>query len=138
MKQIRDISWKYFAHNVDKIAQEIKERKGDDMYENIYGVPRGGLIPAVMLSHALDIPLIVSESDISFNTLICDDILDSGGTLERLFKHIDYKNLDVAVIVLNKTSTIQPTYFGFENKYDFWIHFPYENQEDTVSTIVNI
>ena len=52
--------------------------------ENIYGLPRGGLIPAVMLSHQLGIPM--AKGDIGPNTLIVDDICDSGETLDKFVR----------------------------------------------------
>ena len=45
---------------------------------------QGGLIPAVMLSHRLKIPLV--KGDIGPDTLIVDDICDSGETLDKFVK----------------------------------------------------
>ena len=47
-------------------------RTSELKFKNIYGLPRGGLIPAVMLSHRLEIPLV--KGDIGPDTLIVDDI----------------------------------------------------------------
>ena len=51
----------------------------------IGGLPRGGLVPAVMLSHKMGVPF-VSQANIAKvpgNILIVDDICDSGETLKQ-------------------------------------------------------
>ncbi|MBU0924153.1 hypothetical protein KKG81_04655 [bacterium] len=57
--------------------------------KNIYGIPRGGLIPAVMLSHKLNLPLIFDEEQIDKETIVIDDIEDGGMTMG--FIHLGYK-----------------------------------------------
>ena len=52
---------KYFMTNNEmvnlchELARQIRASK--EQFDFIYGIPRGGLIPAVYLSHILDIPL---------------------------------------------------------------------------------
>ena len=48
--------------------------------DSVMGLPRGGLIPAVMISHELGIPLVINPTK---NTLVVDDINDTGHTLDK-------------------------------------------------------
>ena len=64
----------------------------------IYGIPRGGLIPGTIISYQLDIPCLYTESDLltaihsdKKTVVIVDDILDSGTTVENLWKKISIK-----------------------------------------------
>jgi hypoxanthine phosphoribosyltransferase len=52
-------TWQEFEKDVEIISQQIKKRGWG--LKNIYGLPRGGLILAVCLSHRLDIPLLSSS-----------------------------------------------------------------------------
>ena len=50
------ITWNKIEKAIDVIDEKIpKELK--NQVRGIYGIPRGGLIPAVMLSHRLKIPI---------------------------------------------------------------------------------
>ena len=93
-------------------------------YDVIYGIPRGGLIPSVYLSHHLNIPLtlhldynIINEKVV----LICDDIVDTGGTIEKF-----YRSFDIASVCYKPSSKFRPTYYGKEIQQDEWVVFPYE------------
>ena len=54
--------WASFDHDVRKLARMIK-RVGKP--KNIYGKPRGGLVPAVWLSHLLERPMVLEEDQIA-------------------------------------------------------------------------
>jgi len=114
--------WEYIEMSVSELCDRVK----DESFEGIYGIPRGGLIPAVMMSHELNIPLITSFNgmyDTKF--LIVDDIADTGVTLEK------YKKLEVceyakyATIDYHKQSVVEPDYWIGE-KGDKWIVYPWE------------
>ena len=120
----RFISWSDVDDAVERLAINITNSK----YEvaAIGGLPRGGLIPAVMLSHRLSIPF-VSQAQIQTtigNILIVDDICDSGKTLKR-FKFEE--NVYTATLHWKQSSEYQPNYFweiAYENE---WIVYPWEN-----------
>jgi xanthine phosphoribosyltransferase len=91
-----------YKHLVSKISREIYFSKWIPDY--VVGITRGGLLPAVMLSHYLSIPMNTlqislrdngeSESNLWMaedayngkNILIVDDINDSGATLNWLME----------------------------------------------------
>ena len=47
------ISWQ----DIDKLTKTLVRKIGKTKYDSILGITRGGLIPAVKISHALNIPL---------------------------------------------------------------------------------
>ena len=70
-------TWQEFDKDCLKIVEWIKSE--NLTFKNVYGPPRGGLPLAVKLSHLLNIPL--SLDTIKQNTLVVDDISDTGNTL---------------------------------------------------------
>ena len=111
------ISWREYEIAVDKLAAQIPKGK----YEYVYGIPRGGLLPAVMLSHRLGLPLF-DEQILSYetNTLIVDVIVDTGKTMK------EYCEWDIAVVYKRYNCPLEPTYVGEVFERDSWLVFPYE------------
>jgi len=110
---------------VSNLCNKLK----DESFEAIYGIPRGGLIIAVMMSHKLDIPLITSLTNMSDKKfLVVDDIADTGKTLEK------WKNLEVcnnakfATIDYHEQSVVEPDYW-INEKGDKWIVYPWERAD---------
>lgn len=91
----------------------------------VYGLPRGGLVPAVMISHRLDIPLLMSPMD---NCIIVDDICDSGESLTHYVNNssgTEPHHYFIATIFGRTDSQVQPDFYSRE-KTDRWIVFPWE------------
>jgi len=82
----------------------------------VYGVPRGGLIPAVRISHMNDIALLTTlDKSIPVQYVaIIDEILDSGETRK---KYSQYNNFFVLV---NKK----------EEKINEWVTFFWEEEDE--------
>lgn len=110
------ITWKDFDNICETLISKIDTKK----IRAIYGIPRGGLVVAVKISHLLNIPIIFNlyEYD-NENILICDDICDTGHTLE-LYQN-DYK---ILVLHKNINSSFRPDYFYKE--LDEWVLYPWE------------
>jgi hypoxanthine phosphoribosyltransferase len=115
----RFITWNYIETAVDNIASQIKSSGLDIQY--IFGMPRGGLIPAVMLSHKLNIPLFKFGMVLDSKVLIIDDICDSGLTLHKY-------NVPTATIHTKETASVQPT-FHYEVVDKDWIVYPWERAD---------
>jgi hypoxanthine phosphoribosyltransferase len=128
----RKMSWKQFEIGVKQIASEIQAK--NLLVKNIYGVPRGGLILAVCLSHQLDKPLLLDPEYMTKNTLIVDDISDSGKTLSNFInsefniycKHENKKPDMTCTLFYYPKSIYKPTIWVFEKQPDDWIVFPWE------------
>lgn len=121
MKQINKVfvEWDEINMLVSNIADDIIGSYPN--IDSVLGIPRGGLIPAVLLSHKLDIPLVSVASP---NTLILDDICDSGKTLE------DTPGVYTATLLHKPhTSTFTPNIIGMEILHDSWIVFPWESDK---------
>lgn len=117
------ISPQKFHDDIIKLCDLIPKNK----YKNLCAIPRGGLIIGVYLSHYLDIPMITSKKDInSKDTLIVDDILDTGVTL----KEYSEKKFDTAVIYYKPRSVVVPTYYAEITENSNWITFPFEKADE--------
>ena len=115
-------TWIQFESDCKKLAGLIK--KSGHKFNSIYGIPRGGLIMAVRLSHMLGLPLIMHDSNIGKETLIVDDIADSGDTM---IEFLGKKRYITATLFYNSTSKYTPTYFC--RKKNGWVVFPWESEK---------
>jgi len=122
----RYLSWNDIDRAINRLTASITT--SNVKLDAIGGLPRGGLIPAVMLSHRLSIPF-VSQSNIQLiegNILVVDDICDTGKTLKR-FKFEN--NIYTAALHWKQSAEYQPNYFwevAYENE---WIVYPWENKD---------
>ena len=114
-------TYEQFCKAVKNISQQIKSR--NKKYRNIYAIPRGGLVLGVYLSHELNLPL--ARDTIMEDTLIVDDICDTGETM-KLFAYNDKVTLVGKPKGLNKMSNI---IYDVEVDDNTWVHFPWEKQE---------
>ena len=89
--------------------------------DSVFGLKRGGLIPAVMVSHKLGLPW----SDVMLpNTLVVDDICDSGVTLKN--------TIGCYTAVLHykpHTSCYKPNIYAQIHEGDEWIIYPWEKRD---------
>ncbi len=116
------LDWKFIEDAVESLAYRIKN--SGITITSIYGLPRGGLIPAVMLSHKLNIPLFKSGYDVLVGSvLIVDDICDTGETLEK------YTNYPIAIIHHKQTAMVEPMFYYSLVRGNAWIVYPWENDD---------
>jgi xanthine phosphoribosyltransferase len=136
------ISWEEFHQDVDSLGCLLPSRP----WKGIIAVARGGLIPAGILSHKLNIRHVMSLSIASYDEhhqqhdlrfletlsldqegdgwLIVDDLVDSGNTFYEIKKYFPQATL---VAVYGKPKG-QPAahIFGRSMDQDTWIVFPWE------------
>jgi hypoxanthine phosphoribosyltransferase len=120
------ISWADIEDIIASLAYKIT--KSNTAITAIGGLPRGGLIPAVLLSHKMNIPF-VSQANITKtlgNILIVDDICDSGETLKR-FKFEE--NVLTATIHHKQSAAVEPNFFYSLVPENKWIVYPWENKD---------
>ena len=118
----RFITWEYIDAAVENIAAQIQSSDYD--IKHVYGMPRGGLIPMVMLSHKLNIPLFRPGMVINNTTLVVDDICDSGTTMYNYWKY----GIPFTTIHTKLSASVQPT-FHYEVVGDEWIVYPWERAD---------
>jgi hypothetical protein len=119
------IDWSTIEFLVDQLTTQI--RKSGKQYDAVVGVLRGGLIPAVMLSHRLDLPMIVarptSQLGESENLLFVDEIYDTGATINALKAR--HPSSDFAVLYHN--NDLPPLkFYGTKQLLNKWLVFPWE------------
>jgi hypoxanthine phosphoribosyltransferase len=115
MKKIY-LSYEDYELYINDLVDKIK--KGKEKFDGVYGVPRGGLPIAVHLSHHLNLPLLTKPTK---ETLVVDDISDTGETLENI------KHKRVACIYSTIWTKTEPDYFvAFKVGEETWIVFPWE------------
>ena len=140
------LTWWQVDRAIFSLADKLREYKPDV----IVGIARGGLIPAVRLSHILgDIELKVIDvkfyTDINEHTempkitipiygdlkgkrvVIVDDVSDTGKTLEVVInevKRLGAKEIKVACLAMKPWTSVVPDFYVFRT--DKWIVFPWE------------
>ena len=143
----------YSPDQVNTYLLEIVRQlyKDDFRPDYIVGITRGGLVPAVKLSHYLDIPMYALNKDEynlwlpedaleGKNILIMDDINDTGTTIRKLKeewsesqgdwdKIFHVGNVKFATLIDNEGSDQNIDYSGYTiNKLENpeWCVFPWE------------
>lgn len=121
-------TWPDFQDDRIKLVEIIKEfqEKNDVRFKRIYGIPRGGLILAVCLSHDLDLEFLSSPPRIyDPTTLIVDEVADWGTVLKPFFK----EGYTIATIHLNPNGQVVPQIWLREKEPNVWIAYWWEKQE---------
>lgn len=72
------VSWREVDAEVTRVANTWRGR-----VKRVYGVPRGGCTPAAMLAERLDIEILDQSMQVAPDTLVVDDLVDSGATAAR-------------------------------------------------------
>ena len=126
MAQFEYIDW----DTVDTAASLITDHllESDHKFEGVYGIERGGLVLAVMLSHRIGIPYLSTLGSM-FGKLfiVVDDIADTGKTLNKFSQLEVAKHAYYVTMHQHQQTTFQSDYYVFEKK-DKWIVYPWERQ----------
>jgi hypoxanthine phosphoribosyltransferase len=111
------ISWDDINILVEDLCNTIKTSGAE--IKSIAGIQRGGLIPAVMISHKLNIPFV---SRINKDTLVVDDICDTGETLKKSIA------MYTATLHYKPTAIFTPDFYAKEVGTE-WIVYPWERKD---------
>ena len=117
--------WRDYEADVLRLARELVQ--SNRKIKNVFGIPRGGLIPAVSLSHLLGRPLISDAAKISSATLVVDDIVESGATLKRLMALTKGKKPLIASLYYYPKASVRPDIYL--RKKQKWVVFPWETEK---------
>jgi GTP cyclohydrolase I len=113
---MRHITWQEVQVEAQRIADTWRGR-----VQTVYGVPQGGAPLAVMVANYLGAELIQAPK-IGMATLVVDDLIDSGKTMERYFR--DFKT-DAAF-----RKSHSPKHYAPNAKcIDDWLSFPWEKND---------
>jgi hypoxanthine phosphoribosyltransferase len=144
-KEIR-YSWEEFDKDILLIIKQIYDSRW--MPQFIVGIKRGGLVPAVSLSHKMHLPLSVISCQLrdgkeefypleivdlpkDARLLVVDDICDSGKTLEKVFYSLkkDFSDIKTCSLFHNIRQRFCSDYKARKIDRDYesgWIIFPWE------------
>lgn len=124
----RDLTWEWVESQVDKIGMWLNCQ---EPIAYVTGLPRGGLIPAVLISHRYKINYIsladakLLPTRLRHKTLVVDDICDTGIT----FAEIDaYEFLTLALAFRHNSKYIPDKYCELIDDAR-WLVFPWENKD---------
>jgi len=119
-------TWDDFDRDCEYLAKKLKQ------YEpyTIFGIPRGGWIVAVKLSHLSGMKV---TDHVKNDTIIVDDICESGKTLANVTHFLgpkfDYKASATLWVV--EEQKIRPDYWIRIKSEKNWVQFPWETKESS-------
>jgi len=121
------LSWKDIEDAIESIAYKI-EKSGIEI-TCVCGVERGGLIPAVLLSHKMKIPYFTVVPPKNTGILLIDDICDSGETIIKLKnKYFSYNSgsIHIATLHYKQSAKSKPDFWYSLVQEKDWIVYPWE------------
>ena len=110
-----------YSDAIKKLEAAVKDLD----FDTVYGIPRGGQYPAAMLAQDMGKRLIFSPFDIDCQTLIVDDLCDSGATIEKFSKDHPYSKF--AVVYLKEGGKDYPWLSHGTTIDGDWLVFPDEH-----------
>jgi hypoxanthine phosphoribosyltransferase len=113
------VTWEQVNHYLDALIGYLARTQKLEKVVGIYGIPRGGLVLAVMLSHRLNVPLLLAPCK---DCIVIDDIADTGITL----KHYAESNYFITTMFYHEQSIVVPNYWFFD-KTNKWVVYPWED-----------
>lgn len=127
MTDIITLTWA----DIEQQAELIAFRNAHRHIDNVYGVPQGGAPLAIMVARHLSRPL--AEQPEPGKTLIVDDLVDSGRTLDTY--HRRGFIVDAAYRKTHSPNHLAPT----AKIIDGWLAFPWErNDGDPTDAVVRL
>jgi hypoxanthine phosphoribosyltransferase len=124
MKSKYRVSWDHWAEACEELIVQVKASGVE--YKYVYGIPRGGLIPAVILAHQLKLDLIRNPLELGSRServflLVVDDICDTGKT----FKADSLSNVDKAAVFYRGVKC-DIRFYGEKLQTKAYLVFPWE------------
>ncbi len=106
-------------HDFEQAVEQLLPRCSSQRFAGVYGVPRGGLVLAVVLSHRLALPLLLEPCA---GCLVVDDVYETGQTLAP------YRDLEGSKVWV-WVSKVEPQWWeaALVTPSSEWIVFPWEN-----------
>ena len=122
-------NWDWVDTQLAHIHQQVSKVKYN--IRHVSGIPRGGLIPAVLFSHRYGFKFMELEQAKNLTTaarkqvLVFDDIADTGITLSEL----EGNAFRTATLATRQGSKIIPTFTGELITNEDWLVFPWEEKD---------
>lgn len=119
----RYVSWSEIDRGCDVLARRIANNSDFDI-RSVAGIPRGGLVVAVIVSHRLGLPYTTSAS----KSILLDDIVDSGKIMSKWVKVFNYKI--TGALYYKESSTFKPNFYYKIIPENVWLVFPWGERYD--------
>ena len=120
-----NVSWEDVEKYIAALKKHLKEIGLKPT--GVYGIPRGGLVFAVLISYNMGIPLLMAPAK---GCIVVDDIADSGRTLMHFTQNdTQFNKYFVTTMYYHNRSLVKPDFYVKEKGHK-WIKFPYEAEED--------
>jgi len=117
------LTWNDVNNLLDKLHQQT-----NGIINYVTGVPRGGIILAVLYSHRFNIPYMEFKNNNYPDMLILDDIADSGATFENIQDNFPIPKK--GALHYKSSCSYKPDFFAEEIDDDFgWIVYPWERKD---------
>ena len=110
--QITYLTWEQLDKHIDEITEKIKNKN----YVGLYGIPRAGLIIALILSYKTGIPILSHAVN---NCLVIDDAVSSGVAMLPYIRRYD-----TYAIVVDGNAPYTTTYYNYHTEE--LIYFPWD------------
>ena len=119
---------------IDSLIQELSDLvlKSSRTFSSISTLSRGGLVPSRLLADHLGIQTIfVDQKTISSNSLVVDDIFDSGATFEKVLSNVDDPSKLFFVTLFARRGKLCPPQLVYakKTKSDAYVVFPWDSLE---------
>ena len=138
-EETRNLTWLDVESYCYELANIVRSRKWE--FDSIYAITRGGLFPALMLSHLLHIKLVdticissyqetekhaisaIKLAEPGKDALIVDDISDTGDTLAYLRRSCNCKMM---TIIAKPAGAHLASAYARLVPQETWVNFPWE------------
>ena len=121
-----DNKWYVTWEQVEEFISKVIEKYSSTEITGVYGIPRGGIILASILSYKMNVPMLLAPCK---NCIIIDDICDSGETLLHYDRNSSEsgkkKGYHIVTMFYKETSQVTPEFY-MHLKTDKWIVYPWE------------
>jgi uncharacterized protein len=134
MDKEQHVSWSEIDSLIESLSNLII--KSQKKFSSISTLSRGGLIPSRLLADRLGIEKIfVDEKVISINSLVVDDIFDSGETFNKTILKSEDSSKFLFVTLFARRGEQFPTQliYGEETVNDGYVVFPWDKMEFEMS-----
>ena len=134
MDKEQHVSWSEIDSLIEHLSNLII--KSQNKFSSISTLSRGGLIPSRLLADRLGIEKIfVDEKVISINSLVVDDIFDSGETFNKtILKSEDSSKFSFATLFARRGKQLPAQLiYGEETVDDGYVVFPWDKIEFEMS-----
>ncbi len=127
------LTWDDIDYAIECIVATIEVKNLTKDFDEIYGIPKGGTILAVLLSNYLNKPIIFDWYSVDRRTLVVDDLVDSGQTMQNLLNYQGRNGFHIekfpSITIYNtKGSIFNPDISVWIKTKDEWIVFPWEKR----------